>query len=357
MGISRKFNLIRSIVAIAIALSLTFIIIFLVSEEPTVALKYFLLGPVMKFNRFANVIEMMLPILFTGLAVSLIGRTGLINLASEGAFFIGGSVAALFAIVLDLPGFLLPLVCIILGGIAGMLCMLIPTSIKLKFGSSEIVASLMLNYVMFYFGSFLIRAFVRNPDSGKLQSLRFPAHAMLTKIMPPTRIHSGLIIALAFVLILWVYLYKSRWGYRMRMVGSNQGFSKYSGIDVAKSIIIGQALAGLVSGIGGASEMLGMYRAFTWNVQPGYGWDGIIVATLARNNPALVPFGAFFLAYMRVGADIMTRMSDVQNEIVAIIQGVVIVLLVAESFLSGWEKRAVFREATAESEKGGCVEA
>lgn len=101
--------------------------------------------------------------------------------------------------------------------------------------------------------------------------------------------------------------------------------------------------------------MLGMYSAFKWTVVPGpgYGWDGIIVATLARNNPALVPVGAFFLAYMRVGADIMTRLTDVQNEIVSIIQGVVIVLIVAQSFLGGMEKKAIYKEAMANAGKEG----
>ena len=115
-----------------------------------------------------------------------------------------------------------------------------------------------------------------------------------------------------------------------------------------------QALAGLACGVGGGCEMLGMYSAFKWVTAPGpgFGWDGIIVATLAGNNPALVPLGAFFLAYMRVGADIMTRMTDVQNEIVSIIQGVVIILIVAKRFLGKWERRAIFKEATANAKHG-----
>ncbi len=355
MKINKMFALIRTVMAILIALALALVIILLVSETPLEAFKYLLLGPVMRLPRLANVVEMMLPLLFTGLSVSLIARTGIFNLASEGAFFMGGVIAAIAALKLPFQGLALPVCSVILGGAAGMAMMLIPVVVRQKFEASEIVCSLMMNYLLFYLGSFLIRTFVRNPDSGELQSLNFSEQAMLTTLFPGTRIHSGLLVAGVFVLFFWVYLYKSRWGYRMRIVGSNPHFALYSGIQLTSSIVIAQALAGLACGVGGATEILGMYSSFRWRTAPGpgFGWDGIIVATLARNNPLLVPIGAFFLAYLRVGADIMTRMTDVQNEIVSIIQGIVIVLIVAQSFLGGWEKKAIFKAATSNADRKG----
>jgi len=350
MKATRRFALIRTVMAISIALAVTFIIIFLVSETPVEAIGHFMFGPLKKFTRLMNVVEMMLPLLFTGLALSLIGRTGVFNFGSEGAFFIGGAVAGLFAVLLKLPTVLHAVVCIALGCIAGVICMLIPAIIRLKFGASEVVSSLMLNYVMMYVGIFLIRTFVRDPDKGALQSYPFPESAKLFKVVPGTRVHAGLLVAIVMVIIFWVYLFKSRWGYRMRMVGSNSNFATYAGINMTTSILIGQALAGAACGIGGSCEVLGMYESFKWAALPGYGFDGVIVATLARNNPALVPVGAFFLAYVRVGADIMTRMTDVQNEVVSIIQGVVIVLLVADAFLGGMEKKAIVKETMANAE-------
>lgn len=341
------FNFIRTLLAVGIALGLTLVIIVAVSETPGEAIGYFIFGPLKKMSRLANVVEAALPLVFTGLAISLIARTNIINLASEGAFYFSGALAALTAVQLDLPPVVLPAVCILIAALGGIVTMLVPVVIRLRYDASEIVASLMFNYVLFYLGSFLIRTFVKDPASGTLQSLPFNENAVLPRIIPGTRIHAGLILAVLCVMALWLYLYKSRWGYKMRMVGSNRKFAVYSGISAGTAILIGQGLAGAVCGIGGASEMLGMYSAFMWKDLPGFGWDGIIVATLARNNPALVPLGAFFLAYMRVGADIMTRMTDVPNEIVSIIQGVVIILLVAENFLAGWEKKRTFAQATA----------
>jgi len=103
---------------------------------------------------------------------------------------------------------------------------------------------------------------------------------------------------------------------------------------------------GAVAGVGGAVEILGIHRRFLWLGLPGYGWDGIIVAILARNNPVSVVLGALFLAYLRTGADIMARMTDVSAEMIAVIQGVMILLVTAQAFLAGWKHRIVVREAT-----------
>lgn len=350
------FDFIRTVIAIGIAILLALIIILCTSEEPLEALRYFIVGPLTNVRRMGNVIEAMLPLLFTGLAVCLIARTKVFNLASEGAFFLGGTAAALCAVLLELPPVILPIVCILAGGLAGVAVILIPAALRMKYDASEIVSSLMLNYVALYFGLFLIRTFVRNPESGELQSLEFRSAAVLPRIVPRTRIHLGLIVAAVCVVAAYFFLFRSRSGYKVRMAGENPRFARYSGIKIVSSILLAQAVAGLIAGIGGASEMLGMFTRFKWPGLPGYGWDGIIVATLARNNPANVVWGALFLAYMRVGADIMCRMTDMQNEVVSIIQGVVIILVVADGFLAAWRKRIVFREATAASLEGGKAE-
>ena len=102
-----------------------------------------------------------------------------------------------------------------------------------------------------------------------------------------------------------------------------------------------------MAGLGGAVEQMGMYQRFNWQESPSYAWDGVIIAILSRNNPALVPFSALFLAYIRVGADIMSRKSDVQNELVALIQALLILFVTAEAFLSGWEHRREVKESLA----------
>ena len=106
--------------------------------------------------------------------------------------------------------------------------------------------------------------------------------------------------------------------------------------------------AGAVAGLGGAVEQLGMYQRFNWQDSPSYAWDGVIIAILAGNNPKFVPFASFFLAYIRVGADLMSRRSDVQNELVSIVQAVLILFITAERFMAHWKQKQEAKKALKE---------
>jgi ABC-type uncharacterized transport system permease subunit len=108
-------------------------------------------------------------------------------------------------------------------------------------------------------------------------------------------------------------------------------------------MLIAQFIGGFLAGIGGATELLGIYSRFEWAASPGYGWDGFIVATLSRYNPALVPVAAFFLAYLRVGADAMARYTDVPSEVIIMIQAIMIVLISAQGFLAFWKHKILLK--------------
>lgn len=155
----------------------------------------------------------------------------------------------------------------------------------------------------------------------------------------------GYLIAIAAVILLYILVYKTKFGYEVRISGSNPEFAKYSGIRTSRVIIMTQVIAGAVAGLGGAVEQMGMYQRFNWQDSPSYAWDGVIIAILSGNNPKMVPFAAFFLAYIRVGADLMSRRSDVQNELVSIIQAVLILFVTAERFMAGWKQREEAKKA------------
>ena len=125
----------------------------------------------------------------------------------------------------------------------------------------------------------------------------------------------------------------------------NQSFAKYSGIKVNSVILSCQLIGGFIAGAGGAVEVLGMYERFQYSSLTSHGFDGILIAILAKYNPLMVPISALFLAYIRVGADIMARMTDVTVEIVYIIQAVIIIFVASEHFLSKWKHRKMFNSA------------
>ncbi len=340
-----NFEWIRTTVVILIALIFTLILILLVSKEPANALKEFLIGPIDSMRHIGNVIELMIPLTFTGLAVSLMFSAEQFNLAAEGAFFAGAIGAAAIALTTDLPNIIHPIVAILGGGLIGSLITGIPGYLKVKWNASELVSSLMFNYIAFFMGIYVINNFFRDPNAGAMVSHKLPQSVLLMNLIPRTRIHLGLIIAVIFIFACYYFIYRTKWGYELRVTGQNSKFAEYSGINTLKVILFAQLLGGFVAGVGGATQLLGMYTRFSWQSLPNLGWDGIIVAILARNNPVYVPLAALFLAYLRIGADIMARMSDVQNEVVYLIQGIIIVLVVAERFLAKYRHKWVFKEA------------
>ena len=349
--IEQEFNLIRMLVAVAISLALAFCLIVCASSTPLEALSAFLIGPLQTVRRMGNVVEMMIPLLFTGVSVSIMYSCNQINMSSEGAFFLGGVGCAYLATTVSLPAGLHPAVCILAAGLIGALVCAIPALLYIKFRALPVVSSLMVNYVALYFGLFVINYIIRDPAAGYLCSFEYLDSAVLPHLFSKTKIHLGLIIAVIVIILSYLFLYRSKAGYAIRMVGMNSNFAKYSGISVMGTILGCQLIGGFIAGVGGAVEQLGMYNRFQYQSLSNHGFDGIMIAILARYNPKFVPIAALFLAYIRVGADVMARTSDVPVEIVNIIQAVVIMFVAAERFLEGWRHRRIVAASQSVSRK------
>lgn len=345
MNNNTKFNIIRTTLSILIALGISFLIIAFVSEQPLEAITRMLTGPISRKRLFGNVIELTIPLIFTGLGVSIMFSARQINLASEGAFHVGGIVAALVALKVTLPGGIHPLVAILVAGLVSALFTFIPAMLKITTSASVIVSSLMLNYIALFFGNYILNHILRDQNAGAVVSNPLPQSAKLSSIIPGTNIHIGIVIALVLTVITYFFLYKSKMGYMIRVAGQNENFAKFSGINIIKVILVSQILGGFIAGMGGGIHLLGIYPRFSWTGLLGYGWDAVIVATLSKNNPLFVPIAAFFLAYIRIGADIISRSTDVTPEIVSITQGIIIILIVAKQFLSGYQYKMVAKEA------------
>lgn len=346
------FEMVRTLAAVGIAVLFSVVVIFLVSDQPLNAVYCFFVEPLLSFRYWSNIIELMTPLLFTGLAMTFILQTKVYNLAVEGMFYVGGMSAAMAAILLHMGAGLHAVTALLCGALAGAVVSLIPSVLKLKFEANEIVSSLMLNYIVFYVGDCLLKTLIRDPNSTFVSSKRFDKTASLFEFS--RGIHMGLVIAAVLIVLAYIFLYKTKWGYAVRMCGENKTFAKYSGIGVVSTILMSQIIGGLIAGLGGAAYMLGSQQTINYGWRSGYGWDGIMIAIIARNNPKYVPIGAFLLAYLRTGADIMSRNTDVQNEVVSLIQGVIIILVAAAGFLSKFKKKMTIKMLKeSEAVKGG----
>lgn len=345
MNREQKFNFIRTLVSVFIAIVLAFGMILLISDQPLEALKTFVIGPVSNKRYIGNIIEMAIPLIFSGLAMSVVFQASLFNLGSEGIFYISGAVSAALAIFVPMPTFFHQLVVIMAGAMVGAVVAFIPGVMKAKWNASELVTSLMLNNIVFGIGLYFLNYKLRDINAMSVVSYEMQDTALLPRIIPGTRIHLGLIIALATVAVVYMILYKTKWGYEIRMTGLNAEFAKYSGINTFKVIMIAHLLSGVIAGMGGAIETIGMHKRFEWTMLPGYGFDGALVAMLARNNPIAVIGAALFLAYIRVGADLVARLSDVPAEMIGILQGVIILFISAERFLAHYKQKMILKEA------------
>lgn len=343
----KKFNaygLIRITVAIAIAFAIASLIIFAVSEEPLTAINKLFLGPLQSKRNFFNILETMIPLVFTGLALNIMFRSGLFNMGADGSFYMGAVMASFVAISIELPQGVHQGAVILVAAVVGGLITMLPAVIRKITGANVLVISLMFNYVFFHGGLFIINRFLFDETTGHA-SFKFQETARLGNMVKGTQLHYGFLIMIVMVIVMYIIVERSKFGYNLKVTGISKRFAKYAGINVTATVILSQFIGGAVAGMGGAIEMVGIYKRFTWNTPVMYVWDGILVNLLGATKPIMIPFAAFFLSYLRVGADVMSRSTDVDNEIVAIIQGIMILLIASERFMYTLKKRKEEREA------------
>ena len=340
-GIERNFTMIRTLIGVGIALLLALVLIAAVSDRPWQALLGFLIGPFTSVNRMGSVVEKAIPRVFTGTAVCIIFSCGQISLAVEGTFYLTGIACAAVATKTGIAAGIHPFLCILAAGAAGAVICAVPAIMYIKFDTMTVVSSLMINFLCLHIGTYLMHYVMKDPAAGFDASAKYEATARLSSLFPKTNIHTGLFIAIALVVISYLVLYKSAWGYGVRMTGENAKFARFSGIHVAKMVLTASMAGGFITGMGGAVEQLGMYKRFSYLGLPGHGWNGIMIAVLAQNNPRNVPLAVLFVAYISVGADVVNRTCDVPIEIINIVQAVIIMFVASDRFLIEWKRKKI----------------
>ena len=357
------FSIVRGLAAIFIALAVATLLIFICSDgslaekgsQTLGALRQLLIGPAIKnkggisTKNLCDVLAAMIPIIFTGLATCVMFSANQFNLGAEGGIMLGAFITALVAIYAPLPAGVLPIAAVLIGAAAVGVMMLIPGLLKVKLGVSEMVCSLMMNYVVMYLIKYTLNSFLADKSKGQIMTHDFqPQSAIPQLINNGSKLSWGFIVAIVLVVLVALFMYRTRWGYAIRMIGINQDFAMYSGMKVGTVIVLSQVLGGILAGMGGGIEMLGRYTNYSWMALPGYGLTGITVAILAGNNPAFVPFAAFFMAYLNKGCSLMSTYSGVPSQLIDILQAVIFLFFAAEQFLSGYRQKLVVKSTQEE---------
>ena len=345
--IEMTVELVRILVAVAIAYVIALVTLFLISDDPIYIIQQFVLGPFSSVRRVGSIINLAIPFTFTGLCFCFMYAVNKFNLSGEGIFMFSGCIVTLVAINLGegLPFPLMILVLLIVGAVVGVVVTAIPAFLDAKFNSNIVVVSLMLNSILVFLSIWVLKYQMRDPSIGSMGSYPLPDNAVLPNIFGKFRIQAGLFIAIIAVIAVAILFYKMVFGYKMRVVGSNPLFAKACGINMVGTIVIAQLIGGALAGMGGACEILGNYDRYKWVASTQHGFDGLMVAVLARRNPILVPVAALLLAYIRLGADVVNSRGDIPIEFITVIQGIVILLVAAEEFMGRFKKNMIYKAA------------
>ncbi len=266
------------------------------------------------------------PYILAGLAVAFAFRTGLFNIGVEGQLIVGWFAAAYVGFAFDLPKVIhLPLA-ILAAAAAGALWGFIPGYLKARFKVHEVIVTIMMNYVALHTTNALIRTVSDGGDkTGVIQPTASLRSDFLENLTDFSRLHYGIIIALAMVLVVWIILEKTTRGFELKAVGLNHYASDYSGMNVNKNIILAMVISGALAGLGGAMEALGTFEYVS--VKGGFtgiGFDGIAVALLGANTPLGVIFGATLFGSLKYGALNMPNQAGIPVEIVSIVIAIII---------------------------------
>ncbi|MCW7545244.1 MAG: ABC transporter permease [Aurantimonas coralicida] len=251
------------------------------------------------------------PLILTGLAVAVAFRAKVWNIGAEGQLYVGALTAAFLGSQLGLAGLpgiaLIPAV-MIAGALAGMVLLLVPLALRLRFGVDEVVTTLLLNFVVLLFVSMMIEGPMKDPLAfGWPQSVPVVAEAQLPKLLERSRLHVGLLIAVVVAIVVHVVQSRTAYGLESRAAGLNPAAARFAGVPLGRTLVKVACWSGGLAGLAGAIEVIGVKGYVTTDLSPGYGYAGIIVAMLANLQPLAVVAAALFAAMMFVGSDSMSR--------------------------------------------------
>jgi len=284
------------------------------------------------------------PLIFTGLAVLVAFRCGLLNIGAEGQLYIGAFATAWVGITFaNLSPWLLIPMCFIAAILGGGVWGAIPGVLKARFGSHEVINTIMLNFIAVALLSYFTQYHYKSPSDPIMETVPIGegAHiARLGKVIPGLPefipLNVAFVVALICCGLVYLFLWRTKWGYELRATGTNPSAAEYGGISVRKQIIVAMTISGALAGMVGINEVLGYRYRYYDGFSDNYGFTGIAVALLGRNHPVGVIISALLFAVLqRGGIPVDAFTEHVTKDIVQVLQGTIILFVAAEAFFRG----------------------
>ncbi len=330
------------IVAVLVTFIITSIFIIMAGANPFEAYYNFIIVPLSSQFSALEVLVKATPLIFTGLAVTFAFAAGYYNIGAEGQLYAGAVAAAwVGATFTNLPSIVVVPLMLVLGFAGGMLWALLPALLKVKLKVDEVVTTLLMNSIIMYIISALLNGPWRDPETGWPKSPEFFEAARFIQIIPRSRLHLGFVIALVLVVIVFLIIKRTPFGLQMRAAGASKAGAMFAGINVNRTMLIAALVSGGIAGLAGVSEIAGIHYHLISELSGGYGYTGIIVATLGGLNPIGATVAALFIGLIDTGAQTVSRVLGVPVYLGDVVQSTLLLVTLSMLLLQNYRIKRI----------------
>ena len=275
------------------------------------------------------------PLIFTALSFTFTYKANLFNIGAQGQFYIGAVTAVSFSLLLQnkMPGFLVLVIVFILTILLGGLWGSIIGFLKARYNANEFLVSMMSTYIALNIMNYLLRTVLKETKGEYPQTNPIDRSVWLPKILQGTRLHWGFVIAIAAAIIIWIILYKSAFGFRIRAVGMNQRAAELSGINAKKLYVIAFFISGALAAAAGFTEVNGMQHMLLQGFNPTIGSEGLGITILANTNPIGIIFAATLFGALRVGGLAASQIANIPPSFIELMQGFVMIFVILSYYV------------------------
>ncbi|HSM56297.1 MAG TPA: ABC transporter permease [Candidatus Sulfomarinibacteraceae bacterium] len=322
-----------ALAAVLFALGVGAILILMAGINPLVAYGYLLEATIGNTYGFGETLTRFIPLAFAGVGFSMAYQAGFFNVGVEGQLYLGALGAVIAGVLLpEMPALLHIPLALLLGAAGGAIWAHIAGLLRIYLGADELINTMMLNYIAVLVVSLLVQGVLKDPNSMTFQSEALPASARLPFIMPGTNLHLGFVLAIVAVFGIHYLMKHTPLGFKMRAIGHNEDAASYAGMGIASGMTMAVLISGALAGLGGAVELMGTQYRLQAGFSPGYGFDGIGVAIMGKKSPIGLILAALLFAMIRVGAGAMQRGIGVPAPLLSVIQGLIIIAVIASDY-------------------------
>jgi simple sugar transport system permease protein len=290
---------------------------------------------------FSETLTRAIPLMFTGLAVTVAFRARLFNIGAEGQLYAGAIAAvAVGGGTFGGPSPWLFAAMLVAAVAAGAALLLGPALMKLLWNVDEVVTTLLLNFIVLLGVGALLDGPMKDPAAmGWPQSVALTGELELSRLIPQTRVHTGLLFGVCAAVALWLLLRFTTWGFDIRALGANARAAAFTGVAATRTMVLAAVLSGGLAGLGGAIEVAGRAGYVTLDMSPGYGYTGIVIAMLAGLHPLVVVGASVLVAGVLVGADSMSRQIGVPTYLADVVVACALLAVLTAGMLTRYRLR------------------